>query len=76
MLLFLLMLGGLVAVFLIGLSVVKHFSKGLPDVGSLKGYEPSQTTRIHSSTGETCTTKDIPASNNYSNFYTKIFYLN
>ena len=46
------MLGGLVAVFLIGLSVVKHFSKGLPDVGSLKGYEPSQTTRIHSSTGE------------------------
>lgn len=52
MLLFLLLLGGLVAAFLIGLSVVKHFSKGLPDVSSLKGYEPSQTTRIHSSTGE------------------------
>lgn len=49
---FLLFLGALVACFLIGLSVVKHFSKGLPDVTSLKGYEPSQTTRIHASTGE------------------------
>jgi penicillin-binding protein 1A len=52
LLLFLLSLGALVACFLIGLSVIKHFSKGLPDVTALKGYEPSQTTRIHSSTGE------------------------
>jgi penicillin-binding protein 1A len=52
MLFFLLCLGAAVACFLIGLSVIKHFSRGLPDVGSLKGYEPSQTTRIHSSTGE------------------------
>jgi penicillin-binding protein 1A len=52
LLLFLLALGAVVACFLIGLSVIKHFSKGLPDVTALKGYEPSQTTRIHSSTGE------------------------
>ncbi|MFA5506457.1 MAG: PBP1A family penicillin-binding protein [Vulcanimicrobiota bacterium] len=50
--LFLLSLGAVLACFLIGLSVIKHFSKGLPDVSSLRGYEPSQTTRIHSSTGE------------------------
>lgn len=52
LLLFLLALGAAVACFIIGLSVIKHFSKGLPDVGALKGYEPSQTTRIHASTGE------------------------
>lgn len=52
LLLFLLCLGGLVACVLIGFSVVKHFSRGLPDVSALKGYEPSQTTRIHASTGE------------------------
>lgn len=40
------------ACFFIGLSILKHFSRGLPDVSALKGYEPSQTTRIHASTGE------------------------
>lgn len=51
-LLFLLFLGALVAAFIVGYSVVRHFSKGLPDVSALKGYEPSQTTRIYSSQGE------------------------
>lgn len=48
----LLALGGIFAVAIIGYSVVQHFSKGLPDVGRLKGYEPSQTTRIYASGGE------------------------
>ena len=51
-LLFLLFLGSVVACFIVGYSVIRHFSKGLPDVSALKGYEPSQTTRIYSSTGE------------------------
>lgn len=51
-LLFLLFLAAVVACFIIGYSVVRHFSKGLPDVGKLKGYEPSQTTRIYSSNGD------------------------
>lgn len=52
MLLGLLALGSIFAVAIVGYSVVKHFSAGLPDVGRLKGYEPSQTTRIYASGGE------------------------
>jgi 1A family penicillin-binding protein len=48
----LLALGAVFAVAIIGYSVIQHFSKGLPDVGRLKGYEPSQTTRIYASGGE------------------------
>lgn len=51
-LLFLLAVGAVFAVVIVGYSVVQHFSKGLPDVGRLKGYEPSQTTRIFASNGE------------------------
>ena len=52
LLLGLLALGSVFAVAIVGYSVVQHFSKGLPDVGRLKGYEPSQTTRIYASGGE------------------------
>jgi penicillin-binding protein 1A len=52
LLLGLLALGSVFAVAIVGFSVVQHFSKGLPDVGRLKGYEPSQTTRIYASGGE------------------------
>jgi penicillin-binding protein 1A len=52
LLLGLLALGGVFAIAIVGYSVVQHFSKGLPDVGRLKGYEPSQTTRIYASGGE------------------------
>ncbi len=52
LLLGLLALGGVFAMAIVGYSVVKHFSQGLPDVGRLKGYEPSQTTRIYASGGE------------------------
>lgn len=45
-------MGGLFALALVGLSVVRHFSKGLPDVGEIKSYEPSQTTHIYASQGE------------------------
>jgi penicillin-binding protein 1A len=48
----LLAMGGVFALAIVGYSVVQHFSKGLPDVGRLKGYEPSQTTRIYASGGE------------------------
>ncbi len=51
-LLALLAAGAGLAIVLVGYSVVRHFSKGLPDVGRLKGYEPSQTTRIYASGGE------------------------
>lgn len=51
-LLFLLFLASVVACFIVGYSVIMHFSKGLPDVSKLRGYEPSQTTRIYSSDGE------------------------
>lgn len=44
--------GALFAAAIVGYSVVLHFSKNLPDVGRLKGYEPSQTTRIYASGGE------------------------
>lgn len=52
LLLFLLALGAVFAGAIVLYSVVQHFSKGLPDVGRLKGYEPSQTTRIYASGGE------------------------
>lgn len=52
LLLFLLGVGSLFAIALIGLSVVRHFSKDLPDVGAIKEYEPSQTTHIYASQGE------------------------
>lgn len=52
LLLLLLGIGAVFAVAIIGYSVIQHFSKGLPDVGKLKGYEPSQTTRIYASNGE------------------------
>lgn len=45
-------MGSVFAVALVGLSVVRHFSKDLPDVGAIKGYEPSQTTHIYASQGE------------------------
>lgn len=45
-------MGGLFALALIGLSVLRHFSKDLPDVGAIKSYEPSQTTHIYASQGE------------------------
>lgn len=45
----LLAFGALFALMVIGYSIILHFSKGLPDVGKLKGYEPSQTTRIYAS---------------------------
>lgn len=52
LLLGLLALGALFAVAIVGYSVIQHFSKGLPDVSRLKGYEPSQTTKIFASEGE------------------------
>ena len=50
--LFALCLAFAIAAGVVGLSVVRHFSKGLPDVSKIRGYEPSQTTKIYSSTGE------------------------
>ncbi len=48
------MLGGL-SCLLVGmataLSVLNHYAQGLPDVGKLRYYEPSETTRIYSSDG-------------------------
>ena len=52
LLLFLLALGAAFAGAIVLYSVLQHFSKGLPDVSHLKGYEPSQTTRIYASGGE------------------------